>query len=289
MTAVSPGQVARFQGNEYYRSDEEYLWTLGSVLKDEYKAIADAGFILQLDCPDLGSGWNGQFRNLTLEQFHKVVDMHLEVLDAAVADIPPDKVRLHLCWGNYEGPHNHDIPLHEIFGPVLKSRPGAVSFEGANPRHEHEWAVFEEVKLPDGKLVNPGVIDSTTNFIEHPEVVAQRIERYAAVVGRENVIAGADCGFATFANAPTVVPTITWAKWARLSKARESRAFDSGHKTPVDMNLQSAARAYQTAAAIALPSISVSASPPISGVRGPFTRTASMAATTASAASGWPR
>ena len=172
MTAVSPGQVARFQGNVYYKSDEEYLWALGNVLKDEYKAITDAGFILQLDCPDLGSGWNNQFRDLSLEQFRKVVDMHLEVLDAATEGIPPDRMRLHLCWGNYEGPHNHDIPLREIIGPVLKTRSAAVSFEGANPRHEHEWAVFEDVKLPDGKLLVPGVIDSTTNFIEHPELVA---------------------------------------------------------------------------------------------------------------------
>jgi 5-methyltetrahydropteroyltriglutamate--homocysteine methyltransferase len=216
MTAASPGQVARFQDNEYYKTDEEYLWALGNALKDEYRAITGAGFILQLDCPDLGSGWNGQFRRLSLEEFGKVVDMHLEVLDAAIAGIPPEQVRLHLCWGNYEGPHNHDIPLREIIEPVLRSRPGAVSFEGANPRHEHEWNVFEEVKLPDGKLIIPGVIDSTTNFIEHPEVVAQRIERYAAVVGRENVIAGADCGFATFANSPTVVPAIAWAKFGSL-------------------------------------------------------------------------
>ncbi len=218
MTAVSPGQVARFQGNLYYKTDEEYLWALGNVLKDEYKAITDAGFILQLDCPDLGSGWNNQFRDLTLEQFRKVVDLHLEVLDAATAGIPPDRMRLHLCWGNYEGPHNHDIPLREIIGPVLKSRSAAVSFEGANPRHEHEWAVFEDVKLPDGKLLIPGVIDSTTNFIEHPDLVAQRIERYAGVVGRENVIAGVDCGFATFAGAHTVVPSIAWAKLAALAE-----------------------------------------------------------------------
>jgi len=218
MTAVSPGQVARFQGNVYYKSDEEYLWALGNVLKDEYKAITDAGFILQLDCPDLGSGWNNQFRDLSLEQLRKVVDMHLEVLDAATEGIPPDRMRLHLCWGNYEGPHNHDIPLREIIGPVLKSRSAAVSFEGANPRHEHEWAVFEDVKLPDGKLLVPGLIDSTTNFIEHPELVAQRIERYAGVVGRENVIAGVDCGFATFAGAPTVVPSIAWAKLEALAE-----------------------------------------------------------------------
>jgi 5-methyltetrahydropteroyltriglutamate--homocysteine methyltransferase len=218
MTAVSPGQVARFQGNQYYKSDEEYLWALGNVLKDEYRAITDAGFILQLDCPDLGSGWNNQFSSLTLEEFRKVVDMHLEVLDAATEGIEPDRMRIHLCWGNYEGPHNHDIPLHEIIEPVLRSRSAAVSFEGANPRHEHEWAVFEDVKLPDGKLLVPGVIDSTTTFIEHPEVVAQRIERYAGVVGRENVIAGVDCGFATFAGSPTVVPSIAWAKLAALAE-----------------------------------------------------------------------
>jgi 5-methyltetrahydropteroyltriglutamate--homocysteine methyltransferase len=216
MTSVSPGQVARFQDNVYYKSDEEYLWALGNVLKDEYKAIADAGFVLQLDCPDLGSGWNNQFRDQTLEEFRKTVGLHLEVLDAATKDIPADRMRLHLCWGNYEGPHNHDIPLKEIIEPVLKTRPQAVSFEGANPRHEHEWSVFQDVKLPDGKIVIPGVIDSTSNFIEHPEVVAQRIERYATVAGRENVIAGVDCGFATFAGAPTVMPRIAWAKLGSL-------------------------------------------------------------------------
>ena len=142
--------------------------------------------------------------------------MHLEVLDDAIKNIPPEQVRLHLCWGNYEGPHNHDIPLREIIEPVLASRPAGISFEGANPRHEYEWTVFQDVKLPEGKLVIPGVIDSTTNFIEHPEVVAQRIERFAGVVGRENVIAGSDCGFATFAAAPTVLPPITWAKLASL-------------------------------------------------------------------------
>jgi len=218
MTAASPGQVARFQGNQYYKSDEEYLWALGAVLRDEYEAITQAGFVLQLDCPDLGSGWNGQFNTLTVEEFKKVVAMHLEVLDGAIENIPPEQVRLHLCWGNYSGPHNHDIPLREIIDAVIASRPAGISFEGANPRHEHEWKVFEEVKLPEGKIVIPGVIDSTTNFIEHPEVVAQRIERFASVAGRENVIAGSDCGFATFAVAPTVVPVITWAKLASLAE-----------------------------------------------------------------------
>jgi 5-methyltetrahydropteroyltriglutamate--homocysteine methyltransferase len=218
MTAVSPGQVARFQGNSYYKSDEEYLWALAAVLQDEYRAIADAGFTLQIDCPDLGSGWNGQFRSLTLGEFRKVVDLHLDVLNTATRAIPPERMRLHLCWGNYEGPHHHDIPLREIIEPVLRARPAAVSFEGANPRHEHEWNVFEEVKLPDGKCIIPGVIDSTTNFIEHPELVAQRIARYAGVVGRENVIAGVDCGFATFAGAPTVLPAIAWAKLGALAE-----------------------------------------------------------------------
>lgn len=216
MTAVSPGQVARFQGNSYYPSDEAYLWALADVLKDEYKAITDAGFILQLDCPDLGSGWNGQFRELTLEAFGHIVELHLDVLNTATQDIPPERMRLHVCWGNYEGPHHHDIPLRAIIEPVLKARPAAIAFEGANPRHEHEWTVFEEVKLPEGKCIIPGVIDSTTNFIEHPQLVAQRIERYAALVGREHVIAGVDCGLATFAGAPTVVPTIAWAKLAAL-------------------------------------------------------------------------
>ena len=218
MTAVSPGQVARFQGNSYYKSDEEYLWALADVLKDEYKAIADAGFTLQLDCPDLGSGWNGQFRALTLAEFRKIVDLHLDVLNAATRDIPVERMRLHLCWGNYEGPHHHDIPLREIIEPVLRARPATVSFEGANPRHEHEWNVFENVKLPDGKCIIPGVIDSTTNFIEHPELVAQRIARYAGLVGRENVIAGVDCGFATFAGTPTVLPAIAWAKLGALTE-----------------------------------------------------------------------
>ena len=231
MTAVSPGQVARFQGNSYYPSDEAYLWALADVLKDEYKAITDAGFILQLDCPDLGSGWNGQFRELTLEAFGKIVELHLDVLNTATQDIPPERMRLHVCWGNYEGPHHHDIPLRAIIEPVLKARPAAIAFEGANPRHEHEWNVFEEVTLPEGKCIIPGVIDSTTNFIEHPELVAQRIERYAALVGREQVIAGVDCGFATFASAPTVVPTIAWAKLAALvegARMASKKLWNSG-------------------------------------------------------------
>jgi len=212
MTAVSPGQAARFLGNRYYASHEAYLAALANLLRDEYNAIARAGFVLQVDCPDLASGWNNQFADLDLPAFRKVVALHLEVLDDATRDVPPEQLRLHLCWGNYEGPHHHDIPLAEILGPVLRSRAGAVSFEGANPRHEHEWKVFRDIRLPDGKLILPGVLDSTSNFVEHPELVADRIVRYAEVVGRENVIAGTDCGFATFAGRLAVHPTIAWAK-----------------------------------------------------------------------------
>jgi len=218
MTSVSPGQASRFLGNEYYPSHEAYIGALGAVLHDEYTAIAKAGFVLQVDCPDLGSGWNSQFPDLTLAQFRKMVELHLEVLDEATRDVPPEQLRLHLCWGNYNGPHTEDIPLREIIGPVLKSRATAISFEGANPRHEHEWKLWKDVKLPDGKIIIPGVIDSTSNFVEHPEVVADRICRYASVVGRENVIAGTDCGFGTFAGRVDVFPSVVWAKLRSMAE-----------------------------------------------------------------------
>ena len=217
MSAVSPCQAARFMPNRYYGSDDEYLHTLATVLAAEYKAIADAGFILQLDCPDLASGWNNQYRHLTVPEFRKAIARHVEVLNQAVKDIPAERMRIHLCWG-YEGPHNHDIPLRDIIEPVLKAKPAGLSFEGANPRHAHEWKVFREVRLPPGKVLIPGVIDSTTNFIEHPELVAERICNYAGVVGRENVIAGTDCGFATSALDDMIFPSIAWAKLAALAQ-----------------------------------------------------------------------
>lgn len=218
MTAVSPGQAARFLGNEYYPSHEAYIRALGAVLHDEYTAIAQAGFVLQVDCPDLGSGWNSQFPELTLAQFIERVELHLDVLDEAARDVPPEQLRLHLCWGNYNGPHTQDIPLKEIIGPVLNSRATAISFEGANPRHEHEWKLWKEVKLPPGKLIIPGVLDTTTSFVEHPELVAERLVRYASVVGRENVIAGADCGFGTFAGRPGIDPAVMWAKFRAMAQ-----------------------------------------------------------------------
>jgi len=213
MTAASPGVIAHFLRNEYYPGREAYLARLAEVMKEEYDAIARAGFVLQVDCPDLAMGRHLAFPDLGTSEFLKIAEANVEALNHALGDIPPDRLRMHLCWGNYEGPHHRDVPLREILPVVLKARPQAISLEGANPRHEHEWAVFREVKLPDDKTLIPGVLDSTTNFIEHPELVAQRIVRYAEVVGRERVIAGTDCGFGTFARAnPQVEPEIAWAK-----------------------------------------------------------------------------
>lgn len=218
MTAVSPGQAARFLGNRYYKTHEEYLNALAAILKEEYDAIAAAGFDLQVDCPDLASGWNNQFAEYALGDFRDIVRLHLAVLDHAVRDVPPQRLRLHLCWGNYAGPHHHDIPLRDILDLVLASRAGMISFEAANPRHEHEWRVFEETKLPEGKAIIPGVIDSVSNFVEHPRAVADRIIRFARVVGPDRVVAGTDCGFATFASSATVHPAIAWAKLRSLTE-----------------------------------------------------------------------
>jgi len=219
MTAASPGVIAHFLRNEHYPSREAYLARLTDVMKEEYDAIAKAGFVLQVDCPDLAMSRHLAFAELSTAQFVKIAEANVEALNHALRDIPADRLRLHLCWGNYEGPHHRDVPLRDILPVVLKARPHAISLEGANPRHEHEWAVFRDVKLPDDKVLIPGVLDSTTNFIEHPELVAQRIVRYAEVVGRERVIAGSDCGFGTFARAnPQVEPEIVWAKLAAMAE-----------------------------------------------------------------------
>lgn len=219
VTAASPGVIAHFLRNEHYPSREAYLARLTDVMKEEYDAIAKAGFVLQVDCPDLAMSRHLAFAELSTAQFVKIAEANVEALNHALRDIAPDRLRLHLCWGNYEGPHHRDVPLRDILPVVLKARPHAISLEGANPRHGHEWAVFRDVKLPDDKVVIPGVLDSTTNFIEHPELVAQRIVRYAEVVGRERVIAGSDCGFGTFARAnPQVEPEIVWAKLAAMAE-----------------------------------------------------------------------
>lgn len=212
MTAASPGVIANFLPNEYYPTEEAYLYALADVMKDDYKDIVDSGLLLQIDCPDLAMTRVTQFSHLSQEEFIKIVEMHVEVLQHALAGIPPDRMRLHLCWGNTEGPHHRDVPLKEIVNIVLKAPPGAISFEGANPRHAHEWKIWRDVKLPDGKIIIPGVLDTTTNFIEHPELIAERIVRYAGVVGKENMMVGSDCGFGTSAWGRRVESRIAWAK-----------------------------------------------------------------------------
>ncbi|MGI8696843.1 MAG: cobalamin-independent methionine synthase II family protein [Mycobacteriales bacterium] len=212
MSAASPGVISIFQQNQHYPSEDDYIAALAEAMKTEYDAIAAAGLILQLDCPDLAMGWNVSHLGGTAEGFQAAIGRRVEAINYATRDIPAEQMRLHLCWGNYEGPHHLDVPIADIIGTVFKARPAAISFEASNPRHEHEYVVFDDVKLPDGKVLIPGVLDSTTNYIEHPELVAQRIVRYAERVGRENVLAGSDCGFATFAQLLSVDPAITWAK-----------------------------------------------------------------------------
>ena len=216
MTAASPGVIALFLPNQHYATHEAYLAALADVMKQEYDEIHRAGLVLQLDCPDLAAARHRHGEDL--DEFRRRVKLHIEALNHATRDIPADQLRLHLCWGNYEGPHHRDVPLHDIIDLVLEARPAAISFEAANPRHAHEWTLFNDVKLPDGKVVIPGVLDSTTNYVEHPELVAQRLVRYASLVGRERVIAGSDCGFATFATSPSVHPTLTWAKLAAMAE-----------------------------------------------------------------------
>jgi 5-methyltetrahydropteroyltriglutamate--homocysteine methyltransferase len=212
LNAASPGVVAIFQQNEYYPNEDAYIEAVAEAMRAEYEAIVGAGFLLQIDSPDLAMGRHFAFAGQPDEVFLKVVDRNVEALNHALRNIPAEKVRMHLCWGNYEGPHNHDIPLETIATRVLRAKPRFILLEGANPRHGHEWAVFETVKLPDDKVLVPGVIDSTSNFIEHPDVVADRLLRYAGVVGRERVMAGSDCGFSTFSGYPTVFPDIVWHK-----------------------------------------------------------------------------
>jgi 5-methyltetrahydropteroyltriglutamate--homocysteine methyltransferase len=218
MSAASPGVVSLFFRDDHYGSHEKYLFAIADAMRHEYETVARAGFILQLDCPDLAMGRHIQFADLSVEEFRKMARLHLAALDHAVANIPPEQLRLHLCWGNYEGPHHYDVPLADILDLVFAARPQGVSFEAANPRHAHEWRVFERVKVPPGKLIIPGVLDSTTNFIEHPELVAERIGRYARLVGRENVVAGTDCGFGTWVGQAAVDPDIVWAKLASLAE-----------------------------------------------------------------------
>jgi 5-methyltetrahydropteroyltriglutamate--homocysteine methyltransferase len=217
LTAASPGVISLFFRDEHYGSHEKYLFAIAEAMRHEYEAVARAGFVLQIDCPDLAMGRHIQYAALSTDEFRAAAHLHVEALNHALANVPPDQARLHLCWGNYEGPHHYDVPLADIIDVVFTARPSGISFEAANPRHGHEWKVFERVKLPAGKVLIPGVIDSTTNFIEHPELVAERITRYARLVGRDNVIAGTDCGFGTWVGQSAVDPDIVWAKLATLA------------------------------------------------------------------------
>ncbi len=221
MSAASPGVISAFLKNDYYPDHEAYLMALADLMKAEYDAIHRAGFVLQLDCPDLAMSRHIHFNNVDHATFAKMQALQVQALNHATRDIPPEAMRIHLCWGNYEGPHHHDAPLAELIGTVLTARPAGLSFEGANPRHAHEYKVFAEVDVPENKVLFPGVLDTTTNYIEHPELIAERICNYAAIVGRERVIASSDCGFSTIAGAPLVDPEIVWAKFEAMAEGAE--------------------------------------------------------------------
>ena len=216
LNAASPGVVSAFLPNQHYPSHEAYIEVLAAALRHEYEAITKAGLILQIDCPDLAMARHTGFQDLTDAEFVKRAHFHVEALNQALANVPVDQVRIHICWGNYEGPHDHDIALERILPVIRKAKTRAILFEGANPRHEHEWKVWRDAGLADDLILIPGVIDSCSNYVEHPELVAQRIERYAQIVGRERVIAGSDCGFGTFAGYGKIDAGIAFKKLAAL-------------------------------------------------------------------------
>lgn len=218
MNSASPGVIALFQPNQHYPDHESYLYALADAMRPEYEAIVAAGFLLQLDSPDLGLGRHMMFKGQPDDDYRRQAELHVDALNHALRKVPADRVRLHVCWGNYEGPHHHDAPMEMVLPIALKARPQALLFESSNPRHAHEWTVFAEAQLPDDKILVPGVLDSTTNFVEHPRLVAERICRFAGIVGRERVIAGTDCGFSTFAGFGAVDPDIAYAKLAAMAE-----------------------------------------------------------------------
>jgi 5-methyltetrahydropteroyltriglutamate--homocysteine methyltransferase len=225
MSAASPGVIETFMPTSYYASDRAYLEALATAMADEYHAIVGAGLILQIDCPDLAMSRTTRFAALSDREFRALASMHIEMLNRAIDGLPRDRTRLHLCWGNYEGPHNHDIPLRDILDVALEANVGGLSFEAANPRHEHEWKVFEDASLPDDLVLIPGVIDTCTNYIEHPELVAQRIRHFVDIVGPERVIASTDCGFGTSVGPRHVAPSIAWAKLGSLVEGAATGSF----------------------------------------------------------------
>ena len=227
LSSASPGVTTFFFRNDFYPSHEDYVFAVAEALRHEYEAIVAAGLMLQIDCPDLAMGRHTQFADLGLNEFREKMELHVEALNRALVNIPAERVRMHLCWGNYPGPHHCDVPLAEIVDIIWKAKPHAILFEAANPRHAHEWSVFEEVKVPEGKVLVPGVIECQSNYIEHPDLVAQRIGRYAHLVGRDNVMAAVDCGFSIHVGSGGVDPDVVWAKLGALAQgaALASRKF----------------------------------------------------------------
>jgi 5-methyltetrahydropteroyltriglutamate--homocysteine methyltransferase len=221
MSAPSPGVISLFFGNDFYRSDEEYVFAIADAMHYEYAAIAAAGITVQLDCPDLAMGRHSSYAQMDAAEFRGRVAMNIEALNHAVRDIPADQLRMHLCWGNYPGPHHRDVDLADIVDLVWKAKPQTLLFEAANPRHAHEWSLFEHMKVPDDKVLCPGVIEPQSNYVEHPQLVAQRIERYARLVGRERVMAGVDCGFSVHVGMQGIDPDVAWAKLRALAEGAD--------------------------------------------------------------------
>ena len=224
MNAASPGLITAFQVNRFYPSHEAYLAALVDAMREEYETIVNAGFYLQLDCPDLAMSRHTGYQDMSDAEFLKVAAANVEALNAATANIPPERMRMHVCWGNYEGPHDHDIALEKVIDIVVGARPATVLFEAANPRHEHEWKVWRDAKLPDWKILAPGMIDTCSNYVEHPELIAQRIERFAEIVGPDRVVASTDCGFGTFAGYGKIDPIVTWRKLRNLREGADIAA-----------------------------------------------------------------
>jgi 5-methyltetrahydropteroyltriglutamate--homocysteine methyltransferase len=225
MSAASPGVVSLFFRNDHYKDHETYLYAIADVMRHEYESVAKAGIVLQIDCPDLAMGRHIQYADLPLPEFRKRAQMHVEALNHALANIPAEQLRMHVCWGNYEGPHHCDVDFSSIIDIVFKAKPHAISFEAANPRHAHEWEVWAQAgkagRIPDTKILAPGVLDTVNNFIEHPRLVAQRLLTYADIVGRDRVMAATDCGFGTFAGFGAIHPPICFAKLASMAEGAE--------------------------------------------------------------------
>ena len=226
MNAASPGLISAFQPNAYYKSHEAYLADLVEAMRPEYTAIVESGLELQLDCPDLAMARHTGFQDMSEAEFLKVAAANVEALNAATAHLPPARMRMHVCWGNYEGPHDHDIPLERVLPLILKARPATILFEAANARHEHEWQVWAEARIPDEKILAPGLIDTRTNYVEHPQLIAQRLKRFVDIVGLERVLASTDCGFGTFAGYGKIDPQVTWKK---LRSLREGADLAAAH------------------------------------------------------------